>query len=269
MLSHFSHVRFCVILWTIARPALLSMGLSRQEYWSGHPSPWDLPNPGIESGLLHCRQILYHMSHQGRSYNLLSDFLSAFGWVFFACWKEPPLYRKKNLKIANLNTDYIWKVAFQRIMIYYTFYSFFIWKLLFLHIFLKECEKCTVIKNRILELEGALKEHLTLTLYCPWVKLRPFGSSLGPESCLLKNMENSWLLTPFLSSVPKSGEGVFSSLGDGPMWPGILEMEWFGWGQGKGKKNWVWDLISVEHQGTFWNHYTLEWNRKYLIHAEF
>ena len=179
MLSHFSHVRFCVILWTIARPALLSMGLSRQEYWSGHPSPWDLPTPGIESGLLHCRQILYHMSHQGRSYNLLSDFLSAFGWVFFACWKEPPLYRKKkNLKIANLNTDYIWKVAFQRIMIYYTFYSFFIWKLLFLHIFLKECEKCTVIKNRILELEGALKEHLTLTLYCPWVKLRPFGSRI-------------------------------------------------------------------------------------------
>ena len=138
-------------------------------------------------------------------------------------------------------------------MIYYTFYSFFIWKLLmFLHIFLKECEKCTVIKNRILELEGALKEHLTLTLYCPWVKLRPFGSSLGPESCLLKNMENSWLLTPFLSSVPKSGEGVFSSsVGDGPMWPGILEMEWYGWGQGKGKKNCVCDLISMEHHSGY------------------
>ena len=29
-----------------------SMGLSRQEYWSGlpFPSPGDLPNPGIESG---------------------------------------------------------------------------------------------------------------------------------------------------------------------------------------------------------------------------
>ena len=31
-------------------PAPLSMGLSRQEYWSGlpHPSPGDLPDPGIE-----------------------------------------------------------------------------------------------------------------------------------------------------------------------------------------------------------------------------
>ena len=112
--------------------------------------------------------------------------------------------------------------------------------------------KNAVIKNKILELEGALKEHLTLTLYCPWVKLRSFGSSLGPEFCLLKNMENSWLLTPFLSSVPKSGEGTFSSpLGDGPMWPGILEVEWLGWRQEKADKNWVWDLISVEHHSGY------------------
>ena len=27
-----------------------SMGFSRQEYWSGVPSPGDLPNPGIEPG---------------------------------------------------------------------------------------------------------------------------------------------------------------------------------------------------------------------------
>ena len=38
-------------LWTAARQAPLSMGFSRQEYWSGlpFPSPGDLPNPGIES----------------------------------------------------------------------------------------------------------------------------------------------------------------------------------------------------------------------------
>ena len=30
------------------------------------PCPGYLPNPGIEPGLLHCRQILYHLSHQGR-----------------------------------------------------------------------------------------------------------------------------------------------------------------------------------------------------------
>ena len=47
MLSHFSSVRLCV---TVAHKASLSMGFSRQEYWSGlpFPSPGDLPNLGIE-----------------------------------------------------------------------------------------------------------------------------------------------------------------------------------------------------------------------------
>ena len=36
--------------WTVAYQVPLSMGFSRQEYWSGlpSPSPGDLPNPGIE-----------------------------------------------------------------------------------------------------------------------------------------------------------------------------------------------------------------------------
>ena len=36
--------------WTVAHQAPLSMGFSRQGYWSGlkFPSPGDLPNPGIE-----------------------------------------------------------------------------------------------------------------------------------------------------------------------------------------------------------------------------
>ena len=39
-------------LWTVAYQAPLSMGFSRQEYWSGFPfpSPGDLPDPGIEPG---------------------------------------------------------------------------------------------------------------------------------------------------------------------------------------------------------------------------
>ena len=38
--------------WTVARQAPLSMGFSRQEYWSRLPFPssGDLPNPGIKSG---------------------------------------------------------------------------------------------------------------------------------------------------------------------------------------------------------------------------
>ena len=47
MLSHFSHVRLFVTLWTVAP---LSMGLSRQEYCSGLPRPplGDFPSPEIE-----------------------------------------------------------------------------------------------------------------------------------------------------------------------------------------------------------------------------
>ena len=38
------------IPWTVACQASLSMGFSRQEYWSGlpFPSPGDRPEPGIE-----------------------------------------------------------------------------------------------------------------------------------------------------------------------------------------------------------------------------
>ena len=46
-----SRVRLFAIPWTVACQAPLSIGYSRQEYWSGLlcPSPEDLPDPGIES----------------------------------------------------------------------------------------------------------------------------------------------------------------------------------------------------------------------------
>ena len=42
------------------------MEFSRQEYWSGLPFPSleDLPDLGIESGSLHCRQILYQLTYE-------------------------------------------------------------------------------------------------------------------------------------------------------------------------------------------------------------
>ena len=50
MLSHFSHVRLFPTPWTVDLQAPLSMGFSRQEYWSGlpYPLPGDLPDPGIQ-----------------------------------------------------------------------------------------------------------------------------------------------------------------------------------------------------------------------------
>ena len=45
-----SCVRLFVTSWTVAHQALLSMGFSRQEYWSELPfsTPGDLPASGIE-----------------------------------------------------------------------------------------------------------------------------------------------------------------------------------------------------------------------------
>ena len=39
VLSHFSHIRLFVTPWTAAHQVPLSMGFSRQEYWSGVPLP--------------------------------------------------------------------------------------------------------------------------------------------------------------------------------------------------------------------------------------
>ena len=55
MLSCFSRVRLCATLWTAVCQAPLSMGFSRQEYWSGchdllqgiNPTRF-VPNPGIK-----------------------------------------------------------------------------------------------------------------------------------------------------------------------------------------------------------------------------
>ena len=45
-----SRVQLSVTTWTIAHQASLSVGFSRQEYWTvlPFPSPGDLPNPRIE-----------------------------------------------------------------------------------------------------------------------------------------------------------------------------------------------------------------------------
>ena len=52
VLSCFSCVQLFVTPWTVAHQAPLSMGFSRQEYWSGLPCPppGDLPDPGIKPG---------------------------------------------------------------------------------------------------------------------------------------------------------------------------------------------------------------------------
>ena len=63
----FSRVQLFAIPWTIVYQASLSVGFSRQEYWSG----CHFLLQGIfltqrsSLSLLHCRQTLYPLSHQG------------------------------------------------------------------------------------------------------------------------------------------------------------------------------------------------------------
>ena len=77
-----SHVRLFVTPWTIACKAPLTMGFSRQEYWSGLPCPppGDLPDPGIKPPSPALKVDLSSLSPQGSlgnylipvRYNLLS-----------------------------------------------------------------------------------------------------------------------------------------------------------------------------------------------------
>ena len=74
-----SHVRLLATPLTATYQAPPSMGFARQKYWSGLSLPslknsgvgcYSLlqgifPTQGSNLGLLHCRQILYHLSHQG------------------------------------------------------------------------------------------------------------------------------------------------------------------------------------------------------------
>ena len=57
---------------SVAPLAPLSMGFSRQEYWSGwpFPSPEDLSDPEIKPRSSAFRQILYSLSNQGSPNNI-------------------------------------------------------------------------------------------------------------------------------------------------------------------------------------------------------
>ena len=62
-----SHARLFVTPWTRAPQGPLPWRFSRQEYWSRLPCPPQgiFPTQGSNPGLPHCRQNLYHLSHQG------------------------------------------------------------------------------------------------------------------------------------------------------------------------------------------------------------
>ena len=86
-----------VALWTVAHQAPLSMGFSRQGYWSGlpFPTPGDLPDPRIEpmspvSPALQADSL--PLSHQWKwseseSHSVVSDSLRPCG--LYTSWNSP------------------------------------------------------------------------------------------------------------------------------------------------------------------------------------
>ena len=87
--------------WTVACQAPLSMGFSRQAYWSGCHFLLQriFPTQGSNPGLLHCRQSLYQLRYKGSPLLILVSFSSPFnlassGFLAAAplisnCWNPP------------------------------------------------------------------------------------------------------------------------------------------------------------------------------------
>ena len=89
--------------WTVAHQALLSIGFSRQEYWSGlpFPTPGDLSNPGIESS---------SSAMSGIVSNLIASRNKP--TVYLGCpkeWKWSPWGPKARRKLLNTNSFWGWK----------------------------------------------------------------------------------------------------------------------------------------------------------------
>ena len=89
----------------VSHQASLFMRFSTQGYWSGllYPSPGDLPNLDP----LHCRQIFYHLSHQGSQW-VVSNTLAHHIYSDAFLWKHKLLY-------ANSNTNGNRSIIFLRV----------------------------------------------------------------------------------------------------------------------------------------------------------
>ena len=95
------HVRLCVTPWIGACQLPLSMGFSRQEYWSGLPlpSPGDLPSPGIKprSPALQADSLLSELPELS-----LDPFKTS-------CFQYKYIYWPLLFEIGNLTPKALWK----------------------------------------------------------------------------------------------------------------------------------------------------------------
>ena len=97
MLNHFSRVQVFVTPWTVAHQVPLSMGFSKQEYWSGLPCP--SPRGLLDSGM--------------KPSSLMSPALAGEFFITSAIWEARRLYSEvKSLSRVWL-TATPWPAAYQ------------------------------------------------------------------------------------------------------------------------------------------------------------
>ena len=100
--------------WTVACRAALSMGFSRQEYWSGlpFPPPGIFPTQGSNWGLPHCRQMLYpeppgkHVQPDYEEKKYTANFRVYLYTVLIVWWNMQSGKPQKTLKLWTL----LWKI---------------------------------------------------------------------------------------------------------------------------------------------------------------
>ena len=94
-----SRVRLFATPWTVAYQAPLSMGFSRQWYWSGlpFPSPADLPDPGIEPVSPALAGGFFMAEPQGKSiFTPHTVFFSLFIFMEFFCAQHSVKHTENN-----------------------------------------------------------------------------------------------------------------------------------------------------------------------------
>ena len=113
MRSRFSRVRLFATPRTVACQAPLSMGFSRQGYWSGLPCPppGDLPNPGIKpesvvspalAGRFFTTSATWEVHEE--AYIRIYDYTDVFQ-VYIGHSKSVYLIEQKRKKIINVRTE--------------------------------------------------------------------------------------------------------------------------------------------------------------------
>ena len=107
-----SPVGLFVTPWIVVYLALLSLGLSRQEYWGGlpFPPPRDLPNTGMEPKSLTSSALAVDslpLSHLGSPYTYIHTYIHICMHKFKDTFDH--LYRKQVSKEKQSETSNTWQ----------------------------------------------------------------------------------------------------------------------------------------------------------------